>query len=348
MGWLVGYWPALLLWLPGTIGTILALAVVFDVITVKFGIHPAERIPKLRDPSDAFDLMRSRRACRSFQSRSLTAAHRAELFEAVRTYSQPERQLGDRPIRLEYVAAPLTVWPVIGAHEFLVAIAPAEYNRLAIIDVGRSLQKIVLQATRIGLATCWIGPGADQKSVVQHLGDRFDPSQDHVVCVCAVGYPSWYKPFLIRIMQLLQHRRLPLRQLFFADPQFKEPLNVDEEPFRAFGRCYEACQWAPSSYNSQTTRCAAITRNVGGQRRLMRFDFCATTHSRFYAAVDLGIWLGNWETGCAALNMPGHFRVLTREERQVENAPDLPQYDVSWCVAGEGGQFENRRFTPGI
>ena len=30
-------------------------------------------------------------------------------------------------------------------HEFLVAIAPKDYDRVAILDVGRSLQKVVLQ-----------------------------------------------------------------------------------------------------------------------------------------------------------------------------------------------------------
>ena len=33
-------------------------------------------------------------------------------------------------------------------HEFLVAIAPKEYDRLAVLDVGRSLQKVVLRLGR--------------------------------------------------------------------------------------------------------------------------------------------------------------------------------------------------------
>jgi MFS family permease len=54
-------------------------------------------------------------------------------------------------------------------------------------DLGRSLQKIVIDATRMGLGTCWIGPGADQTSVACHLGDRFNPKVDHIICVCAIG-----------------------------------------------------------------------------------------------------------------------------------------------------------------
>jgi hypothetical protein len=46
----------------------------------------------------------------------------------------------------------------------------------------------------------------------------------------------------------------------------------------------------------------------------------------------VGIWCANWETGCEALGMRGHFSVLEPEERGVPGAPELPQYDVSWLV----------------
>jgi nitroreductase len=279
-----------------------------------------------------FELMRARRSCRSFQSRDLTDPHHAELMEAVQLNSQQERQLGQKPIRFEYVAAPLTVWPVVGAHEFLVAIAPREYNRMSVIDIGRSLQKVVLHATRMGLATCWIGPGADQESIVQHLGGKIDPTKDHVICVCAIGYESMFKPLLIRFATVLQHKRLPLPELFFSDPSLTSPIKTDSPPFSEYGRCYEVCQWSPSSFNGQTTRCAAVIDQNGNQDGLARFDFYAATASRYYAAIALGIWCANWETGCAAMNKCGHFAVLSAKERGYEELTDLPFYDVSWVI----------------
>ncbi len=332
IGWLIGYWPVLLFWVPLGIAGLLSIGLVGTILVVKYGIHPAERIPKSKTDLDAFDLMASRHSCRSFQSRNLTAEHHAELMEVVKLYSQQNQQLGQQPIRFEYIPAPLTVWPVVGANEFLVAIAPREYNRLSIIDVGRSLQRIVLQATRMGLATCWIGPGADHKSIVQHLHGKFDPTKDHVICVCAIGYESIFKPLLIRLAQVLQHKRLPLSELFFTDPSCKLALETDSAPFDAYGRCYEACQWSPSSFNGQTTRCAAITCRIENQDKLIRFDFFAATSSRYYAAVALGIWCANWETGCAALNKTGHFEVLSPKERGNEEVSDLPRYDTSWVI----------------
>ncbi len=310
------------------LGSILLTVFAFDLVTVKFRLRPPERLPKRKDHMDLFDLMSSRRSCRSFQTRNLTEADYNELMESVRKHGA-ETKLGKSNIRFEYVSAPLTVWPTVNATEFFVAIAPLEYDRLAIVDVGRSLQKIVMDATGMGLGTCWIGPGADHKSIMQHLGDRFDTKKDQIVCVCAVGYKSSFIPMFIRIFNAQFYRRLPISSLFFADPQMKEPLNVDRYPFDKFERNYEICQWAPSSYNGQTTRCVAVTNSDGSTR----FDFYAVTASRYYAAVATGIWCANWEMGCETLGIHGHFTVLTAEERGIqEKECQLPKYDISWVL----------------
>ena len=197
------------------LGALLLTVLIFDLITVKLNLRPHERLPKRNDDLEMFDLMRARRSCRSFQARKLTSADYDELMGAVQ-FQCNSPTIGKSPIRFEYVCAPLTVWPVVGATEFLIAIAPIEYNRLAVIDVGRSLQKIVIAATRMGLATCWIGPGADHASIEHYLGDRYHLKEDHIICICAVGYKSWYLPLFLRFMQVQFHRRLPLSALFFA------------------------------------------------------------------------------------------------------------------------------------
>jgi len=233
-----------------------------------------------------FDLIRVSRVCRSFQSRQLTREHLTELMAFVSSQTTPGRYpyFGRSSIRLEYVSAPLTVWPVVGAKEFLVAIAPSEYRGESVIEVGYTLEKVVTQATRMGLATCWIGPGGDQAST--------------------------------------KLRRLPLPALFFGDSSMSQPLKIDEAPFDRFGRSYEICQWSPSSFNGQTTRCVGL---LNGDGELDRFDFHAVTSSHYYAAVALGIWCANWELGCQALSIEGEFRALTPQER---GGPLI--CDVSW------------------
>jgi nitroreductase len=325
----------------GFLGFLLMVVFIFDLVTVKFRIRFPEHLPKRNDDLGIFDLMRARRSCRSFQTRKLTPSDYDELMVSVKSHSEAP-MLGKSTIRFEYVSAPLTVWPTVNASEFLVAIAPKEYDRTAVIDVGRSLQKIVMDATRMGLGTCWIGPGADHVSIKQHLGERLDPEKDHIICVCAVGYKSGYIPMFIRIFNAQFKRRLPLSELFFADSNFEEPLDVGSFPYSRFERNYEICQWAPSSYNGQTTRCVAVMEQNGEHNevkksRLERFDFYSTTESRYYAPVAAGIWCANWEMGCEALGISGHAAVLSTEERGLSDGkdrPNLPRYNLSW-VLGE-------------
>jgi len=345
ISWLIS--AQVIVYVTFSIGLVLFARVLFEILTVKLKLHPREHLPSKRnDNLDLFDLMRLRRSCRSFQNRKLTPEHYSELLQYVQSTSEPSNYplIGKHPIRFEYVAAPLTVWPTVGAQEFLVAIAPSEYSRLSVIDVGRCLQKIVMYATRMGLSTCWIGPGADHKSIISHLGEHYNPTEDHIICVCALGYKSKYTPLLIRFINFIFHHRIPLSSLFFADSQFKKPLNVNVEPFKQFGRCFEICQWAPSSFNSQTTRCVCVldrTGEIQGNNNnivsnIERFDFYQSIASHFYAPVALGIWCANWEMGCEALGIKGHFSVLTTKERgeneeiDENTPPKLPRYDVSW------------------
>jgi hypothetical protein len=144
LAYLFGLMPVTYLFLIAS--GLLLVILSFDLITVKCRLRPHEPLPQRQEDMDVFDLMRVRRSCRSFQTRKLTSADFDELMEYVRLHSA-EPTIGNVPIRFEYVAAPLTVWPVVNATEFLVAISPREYDRLAIIDIGRTLQKIVMDAT---------------------------------------------------------------------------------------------------------------------------------------------------------------------------------------------------------
>jgi hypothetical protein len=147
-----------------------------------------------------------------------------------------------------------------------------------------------------------------------------------------VGYKSNYIPLFLRIFNAQFNRRLPLSELFFADADFETPLNLESAPFDRFGRTYEICEWAPSSYNGQTTRCVAV---MGEDDSLSRFDFYATTESRYYAPVAVGIWCANWELGCDSLGIDGRFMTLSPQERDAydeKSQTQLPRYDVSWVL----------------
>ena len=87
VGWLIGYWPLVLFWMPLGIAALLCIVLISTIVLVKFGMHPAERIPARKSDLDAFDLMRSRHSCRSFQSQNLTEEHCAELMDTAKRHN---------------------------------------------------------------------------------------------------------------------------------------------------------------------------------------------------------------------------------------------------------------------
>lgn len=313
------------------IGILLLTKVLFDIVTVKFKIRFPESKPKRNDDMNIFDLMRSRRSCRSYQTKKLSKVDHKELMESVQKHLS-EPKFSSKEIRFEYISTPIRVWPVVNATEFLVAIAPKEYNRLAVMDVGRTLQKIVIDATRMGIATCWIGPGADHKSITSKLGERFNPEKDNIICICSIGYKSQYKPLFISIFSKQTQKRLPIESLFYDRYEMDKSIDINQKPYALFGRSYEACQFAPSSYNGQTTRAIVVSED----NNFKRIDFVASTSSRYYAAVASGIWCANWEMGCESLGIKGHFKMLSENYRgstdDTTNS-ESPIYDMSWLLA---------------
>ncbi|CAK9066052.1 unnamed protein product [Durusdinium trenchii] len=155
-----------------------------------------------------------------------------------------------------------------------------------------------------------------------------EQEKDHIICVCAIGYPSWYMPTTIKwTVNMFSATRNPLSKLFFRDSRFETPLSTEAPPFSRYGRCYEACQWAPSSFNAQPVR-------VVGHAEGQRFDFYGANSSRYYTPVAVGIWLANWETGCEALKIKGHFKIMDSEKLDVPALTnDGPVYDMSWICS---------------
>ncbi len=307
------------------VGGLLLAKVLFDIVTVRYKIRLPETIPQPKNSlkhTNVFESMLSRRSCRSYQIKKLREKDLDELKKSLEKHLE-EPKFSSGKIRFEYISVALRVWPVVNGSEFLVALASKDYNRLSVLDVGKTLQKVVLDATKMGIATCWIGPGADHKSITTHLGKRFNSNTDNIICVCALGYKSAYIPLFISIFGSRTHRRLPINSLFFEDYAMEKPIDITKYPFKKFAQVFEAYRWPPSSYNAQTTR------GIAG------IEPATSTMSRYYAAVATGIWCANWELGCDELGIKGKFKKLNENQRgftpkQAGNKSrnNTPVYDI--------------------
>lgn len=134
----------------------------------------------------------------------------------------------------------------------LAGVLPQE-NDAARLDLGYVLEQVVLEATRLGLSTCWITGSYD----AQRAGEAVGLAPGEVAAaVCALGYPDegrWGR-FHSRTVRRLAggHRRKPLTEIVFSG-RWGQPWSPDgTDP--TLVAALEHARLAPSATNRQPWR----------------------------------------------------------------------------------------------
>ncbi len=148
------------------------------------------------------DMIRKRYSCRAYQEKSIEPEKLDIILEAARlapsarntqdwrfvvvTYKETKRQVAQMTNRPE-------VFEKAGA--IIVGCSNSDYimrcgQAIGPIDVAIALEHICLQATELGLGSCWIG-SFDPKNVRRILGI---PDDIAIVELMAIGYPADSKP----------------------------------------------------------------------------------------------------------------------------------------------------------
>ncbi len=69
-------------------------------------------------------------------------------------------------------------------------------------------------------------------------------------------------------------------------------------------------------------------------RHVDAVDFYATTTSRFYAPVAVGIWLANWEIACDTEGLRGHLELASGQPSPARGASTQITLDARWVAGG--------------
>ncbi|MHB1452396.1 MAG: nitroreductase family protein [Saccharofermentanales bacterium] len=148
-------------------------------------------------------------------------------------------------------------------------------------------EMIVLEATKLGLGTCWVGGTYQKSSDVFKLSD-----QEELVCVITIGYVKEEPAIKERMIHGLTHRRTRSAAEFY---------KVDTTPPQWFMDGIAAVQRAPTAANSQKFRFSYI----GGKLTAYVPDI------EHLNLVDLGIGKYHFEIGAGsgrfALGNHGQF-----------------------------------------
>ncbi len=198
-------------------------------------------------------LINARYSCRTYRDEPVAAAAQAELSAWL-----AEHTVGPfgSPVRLALVAAAPgdrealkrlgTYGFIKGATGFLVgAVRRGPHDAE---DYGYLVEQAILQATGLGLGTCWLGGTFTKGRFAARLGGL--ACDEIMPAVISLGYPADDGAARIREREA-GSRRLPASSLFF-DERFGEALAL--APGDPFATALEAVRMAPSASNKQPWR----------------------------------------------------------------------------------------------
>lgn len=139
--------------------------------------------------------------------------------------------------------------------------------------VGYYGEKLVLEATMMGLGTCWVGGTYDKKSCQCEVNDH-----EKLLGILTLGYTPEERPFKERMLYSIVHRKTKT---------VSELLSADIEAPQWLLHGMEAVQKAPSAVNKQPVRFhyreGMLSAEVSGKLE--------------YELIDLGIAKLHFEIG---------------------------------------------------
>lgn len=259
------------------------------------------------------EAIHARHSIRTFCGEPLQASVKEALEKAIEnTYSPFE---GKVTMRLASVGIgeefrPSTYGVIRNALDFLL-LGFAD-DKWSAVSGGFRMEQVVLEATRLGLGTCWVG-GTFKKGSFAKAADL--PQGQTLRAILPVGEAARRTGLLDRILRMAarSYRRRPFGDLFFVN-NFSTSLPEDGQ----FAGPLRLMRVAPSATNSQPWR--ALVR--GNQ-----VDFYYKPGN--FSLIDMGIGLCHFDIGCREENVTGAFAV----NEMPAPAPEDFEYLISYIQA---------------
>jgi nitroreductase len=257
------------------------------------------------------DTIRKRRSIRTYADKSLEADLRQKIeailadpgtgfFGHTANFALIEKAQAqqDEKVRLG------TYGFIKGARHFIAG--ALEHGEKAEVDYGYLMERIVLEMTRLGLGTCWLGGTFSRREYAQilHLDDR-----SWVPAILSLGYAADRKGTVEKLVRWgagADHRK-PWSELFF-DGDFTRPLAPDVAG--PFAEALEMVRIGPSASNKQPWRIVKdgdtlhlyLVRTPGYYGKYLP--------STDLQMIDMGIAMQHLEAAAEALGLNGHWETV--------------------------------------
>lgn len=278
------------------------------------------------------ELVRRRFSCRAYLRKPIAAGDQARLTGHLEGLAPGP--FGGRPRFLLMAAAPDdegalrglgTYGTIRNPQGFIVGIKRPGPGDLE--DFGYLMERVILEATDLGLGTCWLGGFFRKSRFVRKAGLAADET---VAAVAAVGYCADAAK-TGGLFGLVSRRsvRLPAEKLFFSET-FDRPLTPGEAGRLAAAP--EAVRWGPSASNKQPWR---IVR----RGRSWHFFLRRTRHygrsgllgkvldEADLQRIDMGIAMCHFELAAREAGAAGTWE---RADPGIVLPDDLTSYTATW------------------
>ncbi|MEE9912016.1 MAG: nitroreductase [Deltaproteobacteria bacterium] len=272
------------------------------------------------------ETIRKRYSCRSYSDRPVEDSILRKFRQLVN--APQSGPFGNKPrfVLIPMDALPLNEWKTLGtygviknAHLYLAGmISPAP---MAPEDYGYCKEKLILDATGLGLNTCWLGG----TFAISAFGRASGMSRSELLpTVTPIGYAAERRSLTERIMRGFagSDRRLPWADLFFAG-NARTPLAPEEAG--DYSEALENIRLAPSASNKQPWR-------IVYEKSQKKFLFYLSRaigyrHLRDVSLqeIDLGIAMCHFDLTVKESGLAGRWR-------QEDAAPQVKswEYVASW------------------
>lgn len=265
---------------------------------------------------DILAAIHQRVSVRSYADRSVDPA----LLERLLSFAGNADHLSDVPPRVALISGVEKVKRVLtfmigsyglvqNAPHLLVGVLPEEGEK-ARIDLGYVLEQAALEATRLGLGTCWITGSYDAEQASDAV--KLEP-EEVAAAVCALGYPTekGFGRLHTRVIRRLAggHRRKPLTEIVFAG-RWGQPWSPERADPKLV-TLLEHARLSPSAHNAQPWR--FIVNEDGVALAVVKPMF-----------IDAGIVMAHAALAAAALQREGRWKVRLGDDALAQEY-GLPQ-----------------------
>ncbi len=265
-----------------------------------------------------------RRSIRNYDKRPISDKHLTKINQLI---SNPERgPFGNEPrfIFIEKPEARQQEKVKLGTYGFITHAAYfiggcVEKFEFSEVDYGYSLEKIIIELTKLDLGTCWVGGTFKRKdySILLKTTDS-----ETIPCITPVGYKAVKKSLRERLGLTLTDgsKRFSFGEVFFEE-NFETPMIFNESD--KYHKCLELVRRAPSAVNKQPWR--VVKQDNKYHFYLLRDKKVGNTKNTDLQKVDLGIALAHFKLGVEEYNLSGKWHISDPELSELE-------YIISWMA----------------